>query len=47
MHKISLLPGDRPENAVINVIREGKVRTADLGVNAGTLQFAESVASKL
>jgi isocitrate/isopropylmalate dehydrogenase len=47
MHKITLLPGDRPENAVINVIREGKVRTADLGGNAGTLQFAESVASKL
>jgi isocitrate/isopropylmalate dehydrogenase len=47
MHKTTLLPGDRPENAVINVIRKGKVRTADLGGNAGTLQFAGSVASKL
>jgi isocitrate dehydrogenase (NAD+) len=39
--------GDRLENAVINVIREGNVRTADLGGNAGTLEFADAVAAKL
>ena len=47
MLKITLLPDDRPENAVINVIREGKVRTADLGVNAGTFEFAEAVFAKI
>lgn len=39
--------GDRLESAVINVIREGKVRTADLGGNSGTLEFAEAVSAKL
>jgi len=47
MHKITLLPGDRIESAVINVIREGNVRTADLGGNVGTLEFAEAVSAKL
>jgi isocitrate dehydrogenase (NAD+) len=39
--------GDRLENAVIYVIKEGKVKTADLGGNAGTLEFADAVAAKL
>ena len=39
--------GDRLESAVLNVIREANVRTADLGGNAGTLEFAEAVAAKL
>jgi isocitrate/isopropylmalate dehydrogenase len=39
--------GDRLENAVINVIREGNVRTADLGGKAGTLEFADAVSAKL
>ena len=39
--------GDRLESAVLDVVREGTVRAADLGGNAGTLQFAEAVASKL
>ena len=47
MHKITLLPGEWLESAVINVIKEGNVRTADLGGNAGTLEFAEAVSAKL
>jgi len=39
--------GDRLERAVLDVIREGNVRTADLGGNAGTLEFAEAVSAKL
>jgi len=39
--------GDRLERAVLDVIREGNVRTVDLGGNAGTLEFAEAVSAKL
>ena len=39
--------GDRLESAVLNVIREANVRTADLGGNAGTLEFAEAVSANL
>jgi len=39
--------GDRLESAVLDVIREGNVRTADLGGSAGTFEFAEAVSSKL
>ena len=39
--------GDRLESAVLEVIREGTVRIDDLGGNAGTLEFAEAVSSKL
>ena len=39
--------GDRLERAVLDVIREGNIRTADLGGNAGTFQFAEAVSAKL
>jgi len=47
MHKITLLPVDRLERAVLDVIREGNVRTADFGGNAGTLEFAQEVSAKL
>ncbi len=39
--------GDRLEKAVINVIKDGVVRTGDLGGNAGTLEFAEEVSSRI
>ena len=37
----------RLERAVASVIREGKVRTYDMGGSAGTLEMAEAIASKL
>lgn len=37
----------RLENGVAEVIREGKVRTYDMGGNATTLQMAEAIADKL
>jgi 3-isopropylmalate dehydrogenase len=35
------------ENAVAEVLKEGKVRTYDIGGNASTLQMAEAIASKI
>ena len=35
------------ENAVIEVLREGKVRTADLGGSSTTSQMSEAIASKI
>ncbi|GAB4249614.1 MAG: isocitrate/isopropylmalate dehydrogenase family protein [Acidobacteriota bacterium] len=37
----------RIENAVAEVIREGKVRTYDMGGKAGTLEMAQAVAAKV
>jgi isocitrate/isopropylmalate dehydrogenase len=45
--KNNITPGDRLERAVLDVIREGNVRTADLGGNAETLEFAQEVSAKL
>jgi isocitrate/isopropylmalate dehydrogenase len=38
---------ERLENAIAEVIREGKVRTYDLGGSSSTLDMAHAVASKL
>jgi isocitrate/isopropylmalate dehydrogenase len=35
------------ENAVAEVIREGKVRTYDMGGTASTLDIAQAIADKL
>jgi 3-isopropylmalate dehydrogenase len=35
------------ENAVAQVIKEGKVRTYDMGGTSTTLQMAEAIAEKL
>jgi isocitrate/isopropylmalate dehydrogenase len=35
------------ENAVAEVIREGKVRTYDMGGTASTLDMAQAIADKL
>jgi 3-isopropylmalate dehydrogenase len=39
--------GNRIEAAVAAVIREGKVRTYDMGGSARTLEMAEAIAAKL
>jgi 3-isopropylmalate dehydrogenase len=39
--------GEKVEKAVAEVIKEGKVRTYDMGGNATTLEMAEAVADKL
>ena len=39
--------GARLEQAVLKVLREGRVRTADLGGSAGTDMFADAVVSEL
>jgi isocitrate/isopropylmalate dehydrogenase len=38
---------ERLEKAIATVIKEGKVRTYDMGGNASTLEVAEEVARKL
>jgi isocitrate/isopropylmalate dehydrogenase len=38
---------NRLENAILTVIKEGKVRTYDMGGNASTLDMAEAIARKL
>ncbi len=38
---------DRLENAVAEVIREGKVRTYDMGGTSSTMEMAEAIAEKL
>ena len=35
------------ENAVISVLAEGKVRTADLGGSASTDEMADAIAAKI
>jgi isocitrate/isopropylmalate dehydrogenase len=39
--------GDRVEKAVAEVVREGKVRTYDMGGSAKTLEMAQAIAAKL
>ena len=39
--------GARVEDAVAAVMREGKVRTYDMGGSAKTLEMGEAVAAKL
>lgn len=38
---------DRFENAIVQVIKEGKIRTYDMGGSASTLEMAEAIAAKL
>jgi isocitrate/isopropylmalate dehydrogenase len=39
--------GTRLENAVAQIIKEGKVRTYDMGGSASTLEMAKAIAEKL
>jgi 3-isopropylmalate dehydrogenase len=39
--------GERLEAAVASIIKEGKVRTYDMGGSATTLEMAEAIAAKL
>ena len=39
--------GERVEHAVAEVVREGKVRTYDMGGTAKTLDMARAIAAKL
>jgi isocitrate dehydrogenase (NAD+) len=38
---------DRIENATLATLREGKVRTADLGGSAGTKEFTDAIIARL